>query len=140
MFLFFCLVLFPAMAHELFTPLNGGNPVVSGTIEDRAVLHNKTGALYFIYIQDGHLGAQVSSDNGETFLPYTINFGMRELSGFRQIRTFMRYSYDWLCFFIAEENGTEGIYALECDKNGELRLLFGSFTGDDKREPIDEYG
>ena len=91
-----------------FEPLNGGNPVESGSIKNPAV-YTIENTIYFFYIKDSVLQCKVASDAQSPFYEQTIDIKGRSFTGYRDLKLFNGFSqHGWLVFFIAEENGEEG--------------------------------
>ena len=122
---------FTLFAQDLLTPLNSGNPLGYGAGEESVVMQNLHGDLFLISIKEGELIIQKSSDNGQSFAPYTLSLPGGNFSKVRQLTLYERSYRDWLTFFIAEEKGIDGIYAVGFDESGNLVPAFEDSLDDD---------
>ncbi len=111
-----------AWADGVFAPLNGGEPIDTGPVETAVCLRNDLGTLYLLYLKDGALLVRRSEGNGASFIPCDPQLEGHNLSNFRQLTLLGRVFEKPIAFFVADEDGSAGLFGLCVGRNGELVL------------------
>jgi hypothetical protein len=120
-------------------PLNSGLPLDDGHIDSAVMMCSGQGVLFFVYTESGLLFSKKSLDNGETFRANNVDFLFSRFSNVRQLTLFDRVFRYPLAVFVADEDGSSGIYALRLDESDNLSLFLNARLDDSASGSIAAY-
>ncbi|MCF6335704.1 MAG: hypothetical protein L3J12_08185 [Spirochaetales bacterium] len=114
-----------AIQESVYETLNGGSPIENTVIDEAVLINIDINTMLLVYTTGGELKAVRTVDAGQSFEPFPIDMGGRQISSIHSLEGYRQIENDWIFLFIGNEEQSDNLYALIHDESGQLSLGFG---------------